>query len=49
MTIISQYSLSRGRDAEISIDDAPSKMTHVATPLNLRIVSSDVFLGSNTD
>jgi len=49
MTNISQYSLSRGRDDEMSIDDATSKMTHLVTPLNLRILYSDDFLCSDTD
>jgi len=49
MTNISQYSFSKGRDAEIHIDDAQSKMTLTVTALNLRILSSDVFLGSDTD
>ena len=49
MTNISQNSLSRGRDAEISVDEAPSKMTHIVNPMNLRILSSDAFLGNDTD
>jgi hypothetical protein len=49
MTNISQNSFSRVRDAEIHIDDAQSKMTHTVTALNLRILSSDVFLDSDTD
>ena len=49
MTYISQYSLSTGRVAKISTDDAPSKMTHAVTTLNLRILSSDIFLSSDTD
>jgi len=40
---------SRVRDAEIHVDDAQSKMTHTVTALNLRILSSDVFLDSDTD
>lgn len=44
MTNIGQYNLSRGRDAEICIDNTRSKMAYPVTPLNLRILSSDVRL-----
>jgi hypothetical protein len=43
MTSISHYSLSRGPDAEIPIDDALGKMIQAVTPLNLRMLSSDIF------